>query len=157
MVGSVPKDVSVTISRLRGGLPFWLDSRAEDWRSWLVRRLHHNISRLHHQVLDLSVVSCGVALSWMADSEFSSVHWDSPPPTSLPDIVESSDHINNGLTPTSPPAQPVPPEMDPLQAPPSHDHILICVFSSFKRGPKCRLYPLRRKKRMERKMPMFRI
>ena len=65
----------------------------------------------------------------MGDSEFSSVHWDSPPPTaSLPDPSDSNHlHNNTGLLPTSPPATTVPPEMDPLQAPPTNEHTLICV------------------------------
>jgi hypothetical protein len=62
----------------------------------------------------------------MGDSEFSSVQWDSPPSSSLADTTEQN-HINNGLTPTSPPTQTVPPEMDPLQSPPSNEHTLICV------------------------------
>src|SRR5579859_5962403 len=67
------------------------------------------------------------AISSMADSEFSSVHWDSPPPSSHPDASEIIQINNNGLMPTSPPTQSVPPEMDPLQAPPSNEHTMICV------------------------------
>ena len=63
----------------------------------------------------------------MGDSEFSSVHWDSPPPSSFPDASESN-HIHNNPFPSSPPTQTVPPEMDQLQAPPSNEHILICVY-----------------------------
>ena len=65
----------------------------------------------------------------MGDSEFSSVHWDSPPPSSLPDHSEQN-HVNNNLLATSPATQSVAPEMDPLQAPPSNEHILICVCPS---------------------------
>lgn len=92
----------------------------------------------------------------MADSEFSSVHWDSPPPTSLPDVTESN-HINNGLTPTSPPAQPVPPEMDPLQAPPSNDHILICVRSLEMTVLSNRPFHPRKRRQTEQKMLTFHI
>jgi hypothetical protein len=60
---------------------------------------------------------------YMGDSEFSSVHWDSPPPSSFPDHPEQN-HVNNDLLSTT---QTVVPEMDPLQRPPSNEHILICV------------------------------
>ena len=62
----------------------------------------------------------------MGDSEFSSVHWDSPPASSFPDHSDQ-DHINSNLPLTNHSTQSVPPEMDPLQAPPSNEHILICV------------------------------
>ena len=101
----------------------------------------------------------------MGDSEFSSVHWDSPPPSSIPDPSESN-HVNspNNFIPTSHPTQTVPPEMDPLQAPPSNEHILICVLSSpsplsVLRELKLigRMYLLLRRKRMELKMPTSHI
>jgi len=63
----------------------------------------------------------------MADSEFSSVHWESPPPTAIADVSESPNNMNNGLGAVSPPAQNVPPDMDPLRAPPTNEHTLICV------------------------------
>jgi hypothetical protein len=96
------------------------------------------------------------AIALMADSEFSSVHWDSPPPSFHPDISETN-HINsNDLMPTSAPTQTVPPEMDPLQAPPSNEHVLICV-SSCNSNIDGSLFHRRRRRRMGRKMRMFRI
>lgn len=90
----------------------------------------------------------------MADSEFSSVHWDSPPPSSLPEPAEP----NNTLLPTNPPTQTVPPDMDPLQAPPANEHTLICVINPGSLRHSCaRKYRLRKKRQMAQKMHMYRI
>jgi len=94
----------------------------------------------------------------MGDSEFSSVHWDSPPPSSLPDTSEPNHIHNSNLIATSPPTTSVPPDMDPLQAPPSNEHTLICVlFPMAVIETNCSMYRLRRKKQMEQKMRMYRI
>jgi hypothetical protein len=92
----------------------------------------------------------------MGDSEFSSVHWDSPPPSSFPDHSEQN-HVNNNLLSTSPATQSVAPEMDPLQAPPSNEHILICVRRPGRLRGNGRMCRLLRKRRMVQKMPMYRI
>jgi len=94
----------------------------------------------------------------MGDSEFSSVHWDSPPPSSLPDTSEPNHIHNSNLIATSPPTTSVPPDMDPLQAPPSNEHTLICViFLWLRLKANCSMYRLHRKKQMGQKMRMCRI